>query len=435
MSSYPLSLLTTGGARTGIAPVNLLEVQTVAGDIYCWSDRPVSVPSVILAAQASGYLVPSPPVPIPAGQGVVWALPTAISLGVGNLGVAGMASAKGDAATPSASAWATLTAAEGGGGIWPVINSAWAIWSGFTLPAWAAVPETEIVGIYPVVIATAVNALLPSQGDQGDVDLNAGYGLAPGNFGGFITNAPGGTPWGSYAGGVNGPSIGVSLSELEGMGIGANILFQGSHSGPAATLSVSFVGFAIYYKIPGAGGYSGAPVSWTSLTGPVSHAPWLLSVPQISFHRSLQTDTGSFVVQNLSGDTLSRDMEKLLRASAFEGALFVYRLWQADAEAAWIEVHGTLSVDDVGVDTITFKGTQLLNPSQDDTPLENYCETCQLLWGGIRCGASGSTECSYSYQTCQVIERIMVVMNDYEKNYGEGLANTALNVTNRRRLI
>jgi len=223
------------------------------------------------------------------------------------------------------------------------------------------------------------------------------------------------------------------------MDIGVSALQEGSGPGPTISVSVSFVGFAIYYRIPGAGGYSGSPVAWSSLTGPVSHAPWLLSVPQISFHRSLQTDTGSFVVQNLSGDTLSRDVEKLLRASAFEGALFVYRLWQADAEAAWIEVHGTLSVDDVGVDTLTFKGTQLLNPSQDDTPLENYCETCQLQWGGIRCGANaaapGATECSYSYQTCQVIERIMVVMNDYEKNYGETVANTALNVINRRRLI
>jgi hypothetical protein len=219
------------------------------------------------------------------------------------------------------------------------------------------------------------------------------------------------------------------------MGIGVSLACQNDQTRYTSYLSISAVGFAIYYRIPGAGGSSGAPVAWSSLTGPVRHAPWLLSVPQISFHRSLQTDTGSFVVQNLSGDTLSRDVEKQLRVSAFEGALFVYRLWQADAEAAWIEVHGTLSVDDVGVDTITFKGAQLLNPSQDDTPLENYCETCQLDWGGIRCGASGSTECSYSYQTCQVIERIMVVMNDYEKNYGETLANTALNVTNRRRLI
>ena len=421
MISYPLPLLATGGARTGIAPVNLLEVQTLAGDIHLWSDRPVAAPSVILAALANGLMVPSPPFPVPAGQGLAWALPASVSVG---------SSGSASASFTSTSS-AELTIQEQAGSGIAGTDSAWAIWSGFDLPSWAAIPETEIVGIYPVIIASPSPSPFP-----GELYLSCGPGLTPFAFGGFRTNPapPGGGGIGPDALPM-GVSIGSSLSDLDRMEIGANILCQGRTQEPVWSLSVSAVGFAIYYRIPGAGGSSGISVAWSSLTGPVTHDPWLLSVPQISFHRSLQTDTGSFVVQNLSGDTLSRDTEKLLRASAFEGALFVYRLWQADAEAAWIEVHGTLSVDDVGVDTLTFKGTQLLNPSQDDTPLENYCETCQLQWGGIRCGASGSTECSYSYQTCQVIERIMVVMNDYEKNYGETLANTALNVTNRRRLI
>jgi hypothetical protein len=141
------------------------------------------------------------------------------------------------------------------------------------------------------------------------------------------------------------------------------------------------------------------------------------------------------VIQNLSGDTLSRDFEKIARRSALEGAMFVYRLWQADAQEAWLEVHGTLSVDDIGVDTVTLKGSQLINPAQDDTPLEIYSETCQLQWGGVRCGATGSTECSYSYQSCQSLARIMVVMNNFETNYGENVADTALNAINRRRII
>jgi hypothetical protein len=85
--------------------------------------------------------------------------------------------------------------------------------------------------------------------------------------------------------------------------------------------------------------------------------------------------------------------------------------------------------------TVTLKGTQLLNPSQDDTPLEIYSETCQLQWGGPRYGATGSTECSYSFQSCQVVERIMVAPNHWEKNLGETTANTAMNVINRRRVI
>jgi len=175
----------------------------------------------------------------------------------------------------------------------------------------------------------------------------------------------------------------------------------------------------------------------TVISGPasVAYLPWLVGVPEFKFYRSLITDTGSFVIQNLSGDTLSRDFEKIVRRSTLEGAMFVYRCYQADAQDSWLEVHGTLTLDPIGVDTAILKGAQLLNPSQDDTPLEIYCETCQLQWGGARCGSTQATECNYSYQSCQSLSRIMVAMNNYEKNYGEAAANTALNVINRRRTI
>jgi hypothetical protein len=199
-------------------------------------------------------------------------------------------------------------------------------------------------------------------------------------------------------------------------------------------MAISFVGIAIYYSTA-SGGEAGWGFPGEAAYGAGPYIPWLVAVPQFSFHRSLQTDMGAFVLQNLSGDTLSRDFEKIARRSALEGAFFIYRLWQADAQAAWLEVHGTLSVDPIGVDTAQLKGAQLLNPSQDDTPLEIYCETCQLQWGGARCGATGSVECSYSYQSCQSLSRIMCVMNNYEINFGETAANTALNVTNRRRTI
>jgi hypothetical protein len=160
-----------------------------------------------------------------------------------------------------------------------------------------------------------------------------------------------------------------------------------------------------------------------------------VQVPAFTFHRSLVTDVGSFVVQNLSGDTLSRDFEKIARRSALEGAMFVYRCYQADAEWPWLEVHGTLSVASIGTDTVQLKASQLINASNLDTPLELYCETCQLQWAGRRCGSGEATECSYSYQTCQVIERPFIVQNNYEKNLSESAASTVLNTINRRRRI
>ena len=239
--------------------------------------------------------------------------------------------------------------------------------------------------------------------------------------------------------GVNGmatsaPFLPAALEDLANCTITGSV--ENSLMGGECSATFSQVGFIVYFHVVGSGAEFVAAAGDGSAGIEVGlWQPWLLSVPEITRHRSLQTDVGSFVIQNISGDSLARDAEKLLRASAFEGAEFVYRLWQADAEAAWIEVHGTLKVANVGVDTLTLAGKQTIDPSQADTPLEIYCETCQLQWGGPRCGAVGSTECNYNYQTCQQPNRIMVVMNNYEKNYGETPAVTAQNVINRRRVI
>jgi hypothetical protein len=164
-----------------------------------------------------------------------------------------------------------------------------------------------------------------------------------------------------------------------------------------------------------------------------SYLPWLLSAGPFASHRSMASDSGSFKVQNVSGTTLSRDLAAKLTASAIEGAMFIYRCWQADAQAAWILRMGTLTFSGGTPDTATFKTKPLSSPAQKDAPVEQYSETCQLQWGGPRCGSTQSTECNYSFQSCQVPERPMLILNHYEKNYGETVANTPLVTINRSR--
>jgi hypothetical protein len=171
------------------------------------------------------------------------------------------------------------------------------------------------------------------------------------------------------------------------------------------------------------------------IAGVQTYLPWVLAAGPFSFNRSLATNLGSFKLQNISGNTMARDMETQLRASAIEGAAFVYRLWQGNAQASWITVMGSLTFDDGTDDTATFKTKPFSNPAEEDTPAEVYCETCQLNWGGPRCGSTESDECLYSFQSCQVVERIMVALNDYEKNYGETTANSPMTVINRSRRI
>ena len=154
----------------------------------------------------------------------------------------------------------------------------------------------------------------------------------------------------------------------------------------------------------------------------VSYQPWILTPPRFSFHRSMQTDTGSFTVQNVSGDTLSRDFERIVRRSAMEGALFVYRYWNPAAEFADREVHGTLSVGNIGTATAELACAQLFS-GQDDMPGEIFTEGCQLVWAEKRCGATGSHECLYSFATCQVPEHYKGLLTTFEKNFGEAIPN------------
>jgi hypothetical protein len=175
---------------------------------------------------------------------------------------------------------------------------------------------------------------------------------------------------------------------------------------------------------------------WTQ-SDPVTteYTPWLLTVPEFTFHRAAVTDIGSFVIQNLSGDTLARDMERKLRSSAFEGAQFAFRHYDPAAEAPWLEVHGKLTVDDTGPDTITLKGAAGINSADTDGLDKTFSESCQWDWGSPQCGSSESTECDYSYSNCQNIVRFSGCLNNYEKNFGESSANTATKQINRARRI
>ena len=72
---------------------------------------------------------------------------------------------------------------------------------------------------------------------------------------------------------------------------------------------------------------------------------------------------------------------------------------------------------------------------QDDVPGNIISETCQLVWGERRCGATGQQECLYSFRTCQVPERFMGILTTFEKNYGEAIPDMPAQPVNRRRTI
>ena len=67
MISYSASLKAVGAARTGVAPVNLLDIQDVNGNCYFLSDRRIVAPTGLTF---NGVITAAPPASIPAGTGV-----------------------------------------------------------------------------------------------------------------------------------------------------------------------------------------------------------------------------------------------------------------------------------------------------------------------------------------------------------------------------
>ena len=203
---------------------------------------------------------------------------------------------------------------------------------------------------------------------------------------------------------------------------------------PASLLDIQTVDGYLYYWADRA--LSGIPAAITANNEPasVNYQPFLMSAPNFTFYKSLQTDVGTFSIQNTGGDTFGPDYERVTRLDALEGAMFVYRYWQVAAEAAWLEVHGTLNISDTVRPVAELTGYQLFR-GEDDTPAGTWSESCQLVWGEKRCGATGDVECLYSYKTCQVTDHYQGLLINYEKNYSETIAAVPLQTINRRRAI
>ncbi len=168
-----------------------------------------------------------------------------------------------------------------------------------------------------------------------------------------------------------------------------------------------------------------------TLAPAVTYLPWLLGSGSFSFNRSLVTDTMTLTMQNISGDVLQTDFERIVRKSTLEGSIFVFRYYAVDLAWAWITMQGTLSVGETR-GTLTLNGSQLLQ-GQDDTPVQQVSESCQLIWAQPRCGATGSTECNYTYASCQVTERFVGISTSFETANPESVANVPVTPVNRKR--
>jgi hypothetical protein len=169
--------------------------------------------------------------------------------------------------------------------------------------------------------------------------------------------------------------------------------------------------------------------------------PWLLSVTGFNQTSAQQAVTASIEVQNISGNTLQRDLMGLLSARTFEGALFAFREWNLVKQEAEFEQHGRLTVVTTSELICTFGANLLFNPNDYDGQPYAYSETCQWRFGSPQCGSTAGNDsnfanpCDNTYTTCHQLNRFGGELATVVFPQNPPTAQTSQNQVQYRRLV
>ena len=116
------------------------------------------------------------------------------------------------------------------------------------------------------------------------------------------------------------------------------------------------------------------------------YKPWIAQPPTIKMTRSVAADGGDFRVQNLSGNTIDREVAALFKAGEFEGAYFVYRPWFVPLDAAPFELHGFMSQASVEPETVDIRVRQLFQPTEVSVFDQRQTRDCHWRFNSAQCG-------------------------------------------------
>lgn len=116
------------------------------------------------------------------------------------------------------------------------------------------------------------------------------------------------------------------------------------------------------------------------------YKPWIKEPPSLKLTRSLQADGGQFKLQNLSGNTIDREVAALFRSGEFEGAYVVYRPWLFPLDAAPFEFHGFVTEQSIGLEEITMRVLQLFQPNELPVYEQRQTRDCHWRFTSAQCG-------------------------------------------------
>jgi len=149
------------------------------------------------------------------------------------------------------------------------------------------------------------------------------------------------------------------------------------------------------------GGYYPVKLGPGDSNGKAKYQPFVKSFGTYKFSRSLRTDAGDLKIQNISGNSIVRDVANVLSLGEFDGALCVVRLWRQLVDAADMEVHGKLSEPVPAETEVAFRMLQLFDPSQQSIPKRGPSVNCTLRYLSAQCGSTSiNPTCGLTFADC-----------------------------------
>jgi hypothetical protein len=133
----------------------------------------------------------------------------------------------------------------------------------------------------------------------------------------------------------------------------------------------------------------------------IDYYPWLKSAGPFRRSRDSRTDAGDIVLENLSGNSIDREVQRSIGIHEYEGAFAVLRFWHPLLLDIADEFHGYLSEQSAPEDEYSFRMLQLFDPAQYDTAPFIIADRCDLRFKSVECGSAGAaTVCNKLFSTC-----------------------------------
>lgn len=167
-------------------------------------------------------------------------------------------------------------------------------------------------------------------------------------------------------------------------GYSTSLARQGGLPAPVWLVDITTSDGSTYYFTDVAGTYPRVSDSANQV-----YEEWVKSAGPIRRSRDSRTDVGDLVLQNLSGNSIERDLAQRMKNHEFEGALCVIRNYDPLQRVVVDRFDGYITEPDGNEEEFRYRVPQLLDAQQYDLADDPYSETCTLRFKSDRCASVG----------------------------------------------